>query len=143
MKYSMGSLLTMVLLAVHSNASSIQGDITLNYKNAGKPFVKEFGDTLKAKTKWYAGKFFDKETVFAGVTVKNTGATPKHFEYYVAFFDKDKKLVATAGQGEGGIHGVKPGESMQLGSCLITLPKDKWKEITSYQVTFYEMDVEK
>jgi hypothetical protein len=35
---------------------------------------------------------------------------------------------------------LKPGESTQLGSCLIHLPKDKYKDIVSYQAVIYETD---
>ena len=123
---------------------SIEGEVKLNYSDsmfAENVFKKEFGDVVKAKCNWYAGDFFGKETVFAGVTVKNTGAKPMFFQYYVAFFDKDKKLVGAAGQGSFGEDGLKPGEETQMGSCLIALPKDKYKEIVSYQAVIYETDI--
>ena len=103
-------------------------------------FKKEFGTVVKAATDWHVGDFFGQETVFAGVTVKNSGSKPMFFNYYVAFFDKDKNLVGAAAQGSFGKDGLKPGEVTQLGSCLIHLPKDKFKEITSYQAVIYETD---
>jgi len=103
-------------------------------------FTKEFGDAVKATCKWYAGDFFGRETVFAGITVTNTASKLMFFDYYVVFYDKDKKLVGAAGQGSFGKEGLKPGESTQMGSCLIKLPKDKYKEITSYQAVIYETD---
>jgi hypothetical protein len=63
------------------------------------------------------------------------------FNYYVAFFDKDKKLIGATGQGAFGDSGLKPGEETQMGSCLIHLPKDKYREIVSYQIVIYESDV--
>ncbi len=64
-----------------------------------------------------------------------------YFQYYVAFFDKDKKLVGAAGQGSFGDTGLKPGEETQMGSCMVHLPKDKYKDITSYQAIIYETDI--
>ncbi len=96
---------------------------------------------MKATTDYRAGEFFGEETVFAGIRVKNTGTKPMFFQYYVVFFDKDKKLVGASGQGSFGDEGLKPGEETQLGSCLIKLPKDKYKEIVSYQAVIYETDI--
>ena len=39
------------------------------------------------------------------------------------------------------LEGLKPGEKTQLASCLITLPKDKYKEIKFYQAILYESDL--
>ncbi len=138
-------LITILLLfiAVVTRAESLQGEITLKYSDSGfsdDAFKKEFGKIVKATTQWHAGEFFGQETVFAGIEVKNTGTKPMFFEYYVAFFDKNKKLVGATGQGSFG-DGLKPGEETQMGSCLIKLPKDKYKEITSFEAVIYETDV--
>ena len=139
------TILALLLLAASLPAQSlIQGDIKLNYSKssfADNVFKKEFGDVVKATTHWYAGDFFGEETVFAGVTVKNTGTHPMFYHYYVAFFDKDKHLVGAVGQGSFGDDGLKPGKETQLGSCLINLPKDKYKSIVSYQAVIYETDI--
>jgi hypothetical protein len=58
----------------------------------------------------------------------------------VAFFDKDKNLIGSTGQGSFGDEGLKAGEETQMGSCLIELPKDKYKEIASFQAVIYETD---
>jgi hypothetical protein len=136
--------LLVVALAISARADSIRGEIKLNYSESGfseNVFKKEFGKVVKAATSWYAGDFFGEETVFGGITVKNTGTKPMFFKYYVVFFDKDKNLIGAAGQGSFGDEGLKPGEETQLGSCLINLPKDKYKEIVSYQAVIYETDV--
>lgn len=139
------TILTLLLLAASLRAQSIiQGDIKLNYSKSSfsdHVFKKEFGGVVKATTQWYAGNFFGEETVFAGISVKNTGTKPMFYHYYVAFFDKDKHLVGTTGQGSFGNSGLKPGEETQLGSCLISLPKDKYQSIVSYQAVIYETDV--
>jgi hypothetical protein len=122
----------------------IRGDITLKYSKsmfAEETFKKEFGTVVKATTDWHAGDFFGNETVFAGVKVKNTGTKPMFFHYYVAFFDKDNNLVGSTGQGSFGDEGLKAGEETQMGSCLIELPKDRYKAISSYQAVIYETDI--
>ncbi|MDB6027848.1 MAG: hypothetical protein JWM68_4071 [Verrucomicrobiales bacterium] len=136
--------LAFLFLALSLRAESIQGDIKLDYSDSSfsdKTFKKEFGSKVKATTSWYAGEFFGEETVFASINVKNTATKPMFFNYYVAFFDKDKKLVGATGQGSFGQDGLKPGEESQMGSCLVKLPKDKYKEIVSYQAVIYETDI--
>jgi hypothetical protein len=132
------------LLASFSvEAASISGAVTLKESGAFEgdaPFKKEFGDIVKATTDWRTGDFFGDETVFAGVTIKNTGTKTMVYRYYVAFFDKDKKLLGTAAQGSFHDSGLKPGGTVQLGSCLIHLPKDRYKEIASYQAVIYESE---
>lgn len=146
MKWSV--MLFLLLAAVSLNAqSAIQGGIKLAYleskghvTDASNAFRKEFGDVIRATTEWYAGDFFGRESVSAGVSVKNTGAKPMLFNYYVAFFDKDKNLVGAVTQSSFGKVGLKPGEESFLGSCQIILPKDKYKSIVSYQAVIYETD---
>jgi hypothetical protein len=131
-------------LVLSARAASIEGEIKLNYSESmfsDDVFKREFGDTVKVSCHWHAGEFFGQETVFAGVNVKNTGAKPMFFHYYVAFFDKNKKLVGSTGQGSFGDKGLEPGKEEQMGSCMIYLPKDKYKEIVSYQAVIYETDV--
>lgn len=125
-------------------ATTIEGPITLVYDESPfseKVFKKEFGNILKVSCNWRVGDFFGKQTVFAGITVKNSGAKPMFFNYFVAFFDKNGKLVGSTGQGTFGDDGVKPGENEQMGSCLIHLPPDRYKDIVSYQAVIYETDV--
>lgn len=86
------------------------------------------------------GDFFGKQTVFAGINVTNTSAKPMVFEYYVAFFDKNRKLIGASAQSSFGDDGLKPGGHTQLGSCLIKLPTDKYKEIKYYEAVIYESE---
>jgi hypothetical protein len=110
----MSALLVSVCSA---NAASIEGEIRLQYQgesaSANQTFNKEFGDIVKATCDWYAGDFFGEETVFAGVSLKNTGSKPMFVHYYVAFFDKDKHLVGAIGQGTFGDSGLEPGKTIQ------------------------------
>ena len=136
-------LLITTLLALTSRAASIEGQIRFTFEDSmvpKNPFKKEFGDMVKAKTKWYVGDFFGQETVFAGIAVTNTASKPMFYQYYVAFSDKNGKLVGTAGQRSFGDAGLKPGAELELGSCLIHLPKGRYKDIVSYQAVIYETD---
>lgn len=124
-------------------AASIEGDLTLKYDESAfskQGFEKQFGDLVKATTSWRVGDFFGKETVFAGITARNTGTKPMFFQYYVAFYDKDRKLVGATGQSSFGDAGLKPGEETQLGSCLVHLPKGRYKDIAFFQAVLYESD---
>ena len=124
-------------------AAALEGEITLKYDESafGKhAFEKQFGEAVKATTKWRVGDFFGKETIFAGANVKNTSTKPMFFEYFVAFFDKDRKLIGAAGQSSFGDTGLKPGEETQLGSCLVHLPKGKYKDVAYFQLVLYESD---
>src|SRR6185369_11519294 len=108
--------LFLLFLAVSLRAASIEGNIQLKYSDSmfsEDAFKKEFGDVVKATCNWRVGDFFGEETVFAGITVKNTGKKPMFFNYYVAFYDKDKNLVGASGQGSFGDDGLKPGEETQ------------------------------
>lgn len=135
--------LLILFFALSLRAASIEGTIQLKYTDSmfsEETFKKEFGDVVKATCNWHAGDFFGEETIFAGITVKNTAKKPMFFNYYVAFYDKDKKLIGASGQGSFGDDGLKPGEETQMGSCLIKLPKNRYKDIVSYQAVLYETD---
>jgi hypothetical protein len=56
----------------------------------------------------------------------------------VAFYDKDRKLVGAAAQAFTTRRGLKPGASRTLGPCRIILPKDKYKDIVSFQAVINE-----
>jgi hypothetical protein len=126
-------------------AASIEGEITLHCSKdafAKDSFQKEFGDLVKAKTHWRAGDFLGRETVFAGISVKNTSTKPMFFQYCVSFFDKNGNLIGATGQGLFGDKGLEAGKETQMGSCLIHLPKDKYKEIKSYKAVLYESETQ-
>ena len=64
MKYLAGLLLG-ILLSQPAWSASIQGAVTLHYTESAfsdKVFKREFGDTVKATCRWYAGEFFGRET---------------------------------------------------------------------------------
>lgn len=136
-------LVFLVLASVSAQAATLDGEITLKYDESTfskSGFTKQFGDVVKATTGWRVGDFFGKETVFAGITAKNTGSKPMFFQYYVAFYDKDRNLVGATGQASFGDEGLKSGEETILSSCLVHLPKGRYKDITFFQAVIYETD---
>jgi hypothetical protein len=142
MKLFILAIMTMITV-MPANAESIEGKIQLPYSESAfstDTIKLEFGNIVKATTEWRAGDFFGKQTVFAGARVRNTGNQPMFFHYYVAFFDKNNKLIGASSQGSFGDKGLEPGKETQLGSCLIHLPPDRYKDIASYQAVIYETD---
>ncbi len=137
-------LFVSLLMVVTSQCATIEGEVSLK---EGDPFdkisfVRTFGDTVKATTNWRVGDFFGKQTIFAGITVTNTGHKTVTCHYYVAFFDAKKKLIAAVGQDSFENGGLKPGEGAQLGSCLIKLPKGTYKQIKLYEAVIYDDEPE-
>ncbi|OAI42255.1 hypothetical protein AYO41_04565 [Verrucomicrobia bacterium SCGC AG-212-E04] len=136
-------ILAYFAIAAVAQSATLEGEVTLKYDESafGKSaYVKQFGDIVKATTNWRVGEQFAKETIFAGITAKNTGTKPMFFQYYVAFFDKDMKMVGATGQASFGEEGLKPGETTSLTSCLVHLPKGRYKDIVSFQAVLYETD---
>jgi hypothetical protein len=107
----------------------------------GKGKVKvTVGEKVKARAEFYISEFFGRKIINAGAHVENTTEKNMHYRYYVAFFDKKGALIGCTGQGSFGKDGMKPGRKTQLGSCLIALPPEKFKEVASYQVVLYESE---
>jgi len=96
------------------------------------------GHTVKVETRWRIDEFFGKQIINANVTLKNTGSTPMFAHFYAAFLDKDGNLLGCAGQGTFGDDGLDPGKETQLGSLLIPLPPDRFKDIAAYKAVLYE-----
>ena len=142
----MKSILTALLalcFGVAAHAATLEGTIELKFSDSHfskDNFKKEFGEVVKATCNWHVGTFFDEETIFAGIKVKNSGGKPMFFNYYVAFYDKDKKLVGAVGQRSFGNAGLKPGEEDEVGPCMIHLPKGRYKDVVSFQAVIYETD---
>ena len=114
---------------------------------AGKAFDKDvftvtIGEKIKGTCKFYIDEFFGKKIINANIEIKNTSDKALHCQYYVAFFDKDGKLIGCAGQGTFDKEGLAAGESTQLGSCLIPLPQGFHEQAVQYKIAFYESDKE-
>ena len=136
-------LLALMLAGFSARAASIEGDVTLPYikpKSRGASFTVDFGTTVKAACAWRVGEYYGWETLLASATVKNAGDKSLWVQCCVAFYDKDRKLVATAAQALTDRDGLKPGKPRRLPLCRIILPRDKYKDIVFYQATLYETD---
>lgn len=100
-------------------------------------FTVEVGQNMRATCKFYIDDFFGRTIINANMSVKNVSKQRRNCQYYVAFFDKNGKLVGCAGQGLGE-SGLAPGRDMSVGSCLVFVPDGMAETVTSYQVRLYE-----
>src|SRR5258708_27708432 len=114
-----------VTLSEHDGASSSSPTVTM-----GK-VVKMTGD-------FHVIQFFGAKVIDCGVKVKNTGKQPMYCIAHVAFFDKDNHLLGCVSQGSMGA--LKPDETTELASMLVSLPLPELKKVASYQVAFHESE---
>lgn len=106
-----------------------------------KALKVSLGDRVKADCKFFViPDFFEKKVVSVQARIRNTGDKTLYYGYYVAFFDKDKQLIATSSFG-GSIAKLDPGKETNIGN-VIQLPPDQIKRIAHYQVTVLEDDKE-
>jgi hypothetical protein len=68
---------------------------------------------------------------------ENTSDMRMYYGYYVAFFDKDKNLIATSAFGGGKLAQLEPGKATNIGN-LIELPSAQLQRIAFYQVALLE-----
>jgi len=97
------------------------------------------GKDIKGVCKFRCEEFFGKPMINANISVKNVSKERRGCQYYVAFFDKNGKLIGCAGQQYLDM-GLAPGEETSFGSCLIFLPVEQIKKIASYKARLYETD---
>ena len=98
----------------------------------------EIGRNFQGVCKFYSDDFFRSTIINAGLHVKNASKGRRACQYYVAFFDKNGKLVG-CGDGRTMDTGLTPGEDTSL-SCLLFLPEEQIKEVVSYRVRLYESE---
>ena len=72
--------------------------------------------------------------------IRNTADKTMYYGYYVAFFDKDKKLIATSSF-DGSIAKLDAGKETNIGN-VIQLPVAEIAKIAHYQVTLLEDEKE-
>jgi hypothetical protein len=136
-------VLVLMILAFSAGAASLEGEVLFSRAKArgrGNVIRKEFGTEVKATTDWWLSTTSGRETIFAGLKVINAGSKPVWCSYYVAFYDKEKTLVCAGSSQTYDEEGLLPGKPAKTMPCIIYLPKDKYKDIFSYQVILYEMD---
>lgn len=97
---------------------------------AAKPLaeLKEGGALLTPRL--YKTVFFGKPALWAGAFAENPTKKKLACSYFVALFDKDRRLVAVASQDADLDPGAK---DLQLGSCLLKLPEEEVKRIAFAQ----------
>jgi hypothetical protein len=134
-------VLASMLLTLSARAASIEGVMTLPYglsDTNGTALTGQFGDAVKATWSCRVGEFYGWETVFARVTITNTGSQPMWGQCCMAFYDKDKKLVGTVAQPFIARRGLKSRASRTFNPCRLILPKDRYRDIVSYQAVIHE-----
>ena len=105
-----------------------------------KMVLVKVGERLEGELKLRIDDFFDKKCVYVSGEVKNPTKEPRHFQLYVAFYDKDGRLVCSAGEASFSDDGVKPGEVDQIQQCIMGLPHEAAASIKSYDIVLYEGD---
>jgi hypothetical protein len=115
----------------------------LKFQDVAKKALKvSLGNKVKADCSYYINPdFLGKKVISVQARIKNTSNKVLYYGYYVAFFDKDKKLVACSSFGGGTIAKLNPGKETNIGN-VIELPPDQLKKIVSYQVTLLEDEKE-
>ncbi len=117
-----------------------EGPCSLKDAKSHEKAVKiELGKNIQGDCRFYIDEFFGKTIINANISVKNTSKERRNCQYYVAFFDKDGKLVGCAEQGLGD-DGLAAGKDTNMCSCLIYLPDGAAETVASYKVRLYETD---
>jgi hypothetical protein len=112
-------------------AETKQGPCKLPDRDSGgEGLVVEVGEKLQGKCEFIIVDFNGRKIVRANIVVKNTADIPMHFRYYVTFFDKDGQLLGCTSEGTYD-DGLKPGQNMQYGSCLIFLSSETIGKVAS------------
>jgi hypothetical protein len=114
----------------------------LKFQDVAKNALKvSLGDKVKADCSYYINPdLFGKKVVSVQARIKNTSDKAMYYGYYVAFFDKDKNLVACSSFA-GQLAKLDPSKETTIGN-VIELPSDQLKKIASYQVTLLEDEKE-
>ena len=136
------SALAGLLYPLWAHAASVRGDISLPYslsKTNTIALTEECGEAVKTSWSCRVSEYYGWETIFAQATLKNVGTRPMWVESCVAFYDKDRNLIAATTQSFLSRGGLKRRTTRTLGPSRIVLPKDRYKEIVSYEVVVNEM----
>jgi hypothetical protein len=117
-----------------------EGPCTIRKReNLNDAFTVEIGQNIHGTCKFYIDDFLGQTIINANMSVKNVSKERRNCRYYVAFFDKDGKLVGCANQGLCD-EGLASGEDTNMCSCLVFVPPGTAETVTSYKVRFYETD---
>jgi|LNAP01.1.fsa_nt_gb hypothetical protein len=139
----LSSICTFIIAVASCAGETLEGTCSLIYqkKDAKAEHTVEFGKIVKGKCQFVLTDFFGESSVIANGEFENTGSQKMNFHYYVAFFDKSKRMLGAAAYSNSGKYGViGPGQKTRASSCIIRIPDDLRDQISSYQVTFYESE---
>ena len=104
-----------------------------------KALKVDLGQKLKTECRYYIiPDFFGRKVVSVGASIKNTSPKLLYFGYHVAFFDKNKNLIAASSYDKGKL---EPGKETNIGNVL-ELPRSQLGKIAFYQVTVLEDETE-
>ena len=132
-----------LLGALSAGAATVEGNVTLSVTLSNTPgtvFIPSFGEVVKASCRYQVADFHGWESVATQFTVTNTGPKTMWGQCYVAFYDRDKKLLGVTSQGFTTQRGLKPRTGRVLGWGRTVLAKDQYREITSYQAVITTTD---
>jgi hypothetical protein len=105
----------------------------------GKVHLKlTIGEGLKLETDFHRFEFGGKTALAANGNLKNTSKKRLYGAMYIAFFDKEKNLVACSGRTT---ITLDAGKQTFVGSVL-EIPPELMDKIASYQVRIYESEKE-
>jgi hypothetical protein len=96
------------------------------------------GSGLKLESDFYRFEFGGKTSVAANGVLKNTSGKKLNGALYIAFFDKDKNLVASAARTS---IFLDAGKDLLVANVL-EIPTDQIDKIASYQISVYEGEKE-
>lgn len=128
------AVLTAPLLPASASAQDKAGDpftpVTVAESfSAAKPLA-ELKDGVVLTPRLYRTVFFGKTAIWAGAFAANPTKDTVSCSYYVALFDKDKRLIGAASQDSDVEAGAK---DLQLASCLVKLSDDDIKRVAFAQ----------
>jgi hypothetical protein len=142
--------MVVVLIAAFGRPSTVSADTKsgeakllelTGFDVAKKGLKVSLGGMVKAECNYYIiPDFFGRKVISVGARIKNTAKKPMYYGYYVAFFDRDKKLIATSSY-EGKFARLEPGKETNIGN-VVGVPRAQLGKIAFYQVTLLEDEKE-
>jgi hypothetical protein len=127
-----------VLFAVTGRLAAGPESGPADFSDAKKHVKVTAGEGIKFESDFYRFEFGGKVSLAASGNLKNTTDKKLHGALYIAFFDKDKNLVASGSRTS---ITLNPGMQL-LAANVLELPAEQIDRIASYQITIFESDKE-
>jgi hypothetical protein len=132
-KMYMGVFLLMAfVIPIHASEAIIRKSENVSFSQQ-KTFKKEYqiDNNINLSCFYRVKNFFKNKVIYAKATISNNSQKNLFFAYYVAFFDKNNKLVGCSGQYSLN-EPIKKGEDFVTNTCTIPLPVSEIETITSF-----------